>query len=185
MIWSSKIYMDEVKVMLQRERIPFVEVQYPNEREYLKTYFRNPNLKGRNERAVFVLKIAGGNEKTPLWLEFQPGDGGMVFYDLYFGEYAFELFQNNDEMIRQTLTENIRNVLAGKIHVIVSWSGKNISWNGDACYYIAPGEADDDTEEYRKALRRIEKPRGWFGQRFGAETTYAIYNWYSYREITR
>ena len=184
-MWTGKIYLVEVRLMLRQAGIPFVQKDYPNEREYLQAYFRQPNLKGRSAEPVSVLQVEGGNEKTPVWIEFLPGEEGMVLCDLYFGEYAFELFQNSDEVIRQTLTGTIRDILSGKIRVITSWTSKSIAWNGDQCFYIAPGEEEDDSAEYATALRKIEKPRGWFSQHFGTETTYAVYNWTAYREITR
>ena len=177
--------MDEVRLMLQQAGIPFVRKDYPNEREYLRAHFRQPNLKGRSDKTLSVLRVEGGSEKTPVWLEFLSGEAGLAFCDLYFGEYAFEMCQNSDEVIRQTLTETICDILSGKIHVIASWNSKNLSWNGDRCFYIAPGEDEDDSAEYAAALRKIEKPRGWFSQHFGMETTYAVYNWTTYREITR
>ena len=184
-MWSCEISVDELKMQLEREHIDYIEKQFSTEREYLKTHFRNPNLKGRSEAPVSILLIDGGSHKMPVWLEFQPGAEGMVFYDLYFGEYGFELFQNNDEIIRQTVIETIRDILDGKIHVIASWNSKTCAWNGDASFYISPGEDDDDSDAYEKALRRIEKPRGWFSRRWGVETTYAVYNWNSYCEIKR
>ena len=183
--WSSKLYLDDVRLLLQRAGIPFVQKDYANERAYLQAYFRRPNLKGRSDEPVSVLLVEGGSEKTPVWLEFLPGAEGMSFRDLYFGEYSFEFFQNGDNVIRQMLTETIRDILAGKIHVIASWNSRNLAWNGDYCFYIAPGEEDDDSDEYAAVLRRIERPRGWFSKRFGGENTYAVYNWHSYREITR
>ena len=172
-------------MLLQQAEIPFVQKDYANEREYLQAHFHQPNLKRCSDESVSILLVNGGNAKTPVWLEFLPGEEGMAFRDLCFGEYSFEFFQNGDKVIRQTLTETIRDILAGKIHVIASWNSRNLAWNGDYCFYIAPGEADDDSDEYAAVLRRIERPRGWFSQRFGSETTYAIYNWHSYREITR
>lgn len=183
--WSSKLYLDEVRLLLQRAGIPFVQEDYANEREYLQAYFRQPNLKRCSDELVSILLVEGGSEATPVWLEFLPGEEGVAFSDLYFGEYAFEMFQNGDEVIRETLAETIERILDGKIHVIVSWNSRNLAWNGDYCFYIAPGEEDDDSDEYAAVLRRIERPRGWFSKRFGGENTYAVYNWHSYREITR
>ena len=163
------ITLENIKRVLTEEGISYTQVEQPEK-------------VGFGFGKGIWLQIEGGCREAPMYIEFSVMN---KVFDLHFGRYSYELFEYSEEHVLSALMENIHAIMDGKTHIIWAFNTKRDSWCWDACYYIAPGEADDDTEEYRKALRRIEKPRGWFGQRLGAETTYAIYNWYSYREITR
>lgn len=128
------------------------------------------------------LKIDGGCMETPLYIEFS--EYNKVF-DLHFGRYSYELFEYSSECILTELMKNIHAIMEGKTHIIWSWYTKSGRWHADACYYVAPGEEDDDSAEYQAALQRIERPRNAVSRLLTRRVTYAIYNWHSYREITR
>ena len=99
-----------------------------------------------------------------------------------FGRYDYELFEY-DDCVLDELMQCIHAVLAGKTKIIAAWYTRTRRWYGDACYYVAPGEEEDNSDEYAAALRRIERPRNWLIRRLTRHITYAVYNWHSYREI--
>ena len=128
------------------------------------------------------LRIDGGCKEAPLYIEFSVMN---KVFDLHFGRYSFELFEYSDECVLSELMKNIHAIMAGKTRIIWAWRTKSGGWHADACYYVAPGEEDDDSEEYAAALRRINRPVNWLARRLTRRVTYAIYDWYTYREITR
>ena len=128
------------------------------------------------------LQIEGGCQEAPLYIEFS--EYNKVF-DLHFGQYSYELFEYSEECLISELMNNIHAIMEGKTHIIWSWETKSGRWHADACYYIAPGEDDDDSSEYHAAIQRIERPRSMLSRFLTRRVTYAIYNWSTYREITR
>ena len=128
------------------------------------------------------LQIDGGCKEAPLYIEFS--EYNKVF-DLHFGRYSYELFEYSDECVLSELMKNIHAIMEGKTHIICSWHTKSGRWHADACYYVAPGEGDDDSDEYYAALRRIERPRNMISRFLSRHITYASYNWNSYRKIIR
>lgn len=132
-----------------------------------------------------VIWIGGGCKQAPLRIVFGDAQGEHRFIDLRFGRYDYELFSFSEESVMDELMQDIHAVLAGKTKIIFAWYTRTRRWHGDSCYYIAPGEEDDDSEEYAAALRRIERPRNWLIRRLTRSVTYAVYDWDSYREITR
>jgi len=127
------------------------------------------------------LQIDGGCKEAPLYIEFSVMN---KVFDLHFGRYSYELFEYSEECVLSELMKNIHAIMEGKTHIIWSWHTKSGRWHADACYYVAPGE-DDDFQEYHAALKRIDQPRNIISRFFMRRVTYAIYNWHSYREITR
>ena len=128
------------------------------------------------------LQIAGGCKEAPLYIEFS--EYNKVF-DLHFGRYSYELFEYSEESLLSELMNNIHAIMAGKTHIIWSWKTNSGRWYADACYYVAPGEDEDDSAAYHAAKQRIEHPRNFITRFLTQRVTYAIYNWNTYREITR
>ena len=133
--------------------------------------------------AAHVIRITGGPEEAPLRIVFGEAQGEERFIDLRFGRYEYELFSFSEETVMNELVQDIQAVLAGKIRVISAWYTHTQRWRGDACYYVAPGEEDDDSDEYAAALCRLERPKTWLARQLTRRITYAIYDWQTYREI--
>ena len=128
------------------------------------------------------LQIDGGCKEAPLYIEFS--EHNKVF-DLHFGRYSYELFEYSEEGLLSELMNNIHAIMAEKTHIIWACKTNSGRWYADACYYVAPGEDDDDSAEYHAAIQRIERPRNMFSRFLTRRVTYAIYSWNTYREITR
>lgn len=135
--------------------------------------------------AARVIRIDGGCKEAPLRVVFGDTNGEYRFIDLRFGRFDYELFSFSEENVMDELMQDIRAVLEGKTKVISAWYTRGRRWYGDACYYVAPGEEDDGAEEYAQALGRISRPKNWLASRLTRRVTYAVYDWNSYREITR
>ena len=132
-----------------------------------------------------VIKIDGGCIEAPLRVVFGDANGEYRFIDLRFGRYDYELFDFCEENILDELVEDIRAVLAGKTRVISAWYTRTRRWRGDACYYVAPGEEDDDSVEFAAALCKIGRRKNWLVRILTRRVTYAVYDWNEYREIPR
>lgn len=135
--------------------------------------------------AAHVIRITGGPEEAPLRIVFGEAQGEERFIDLRFGRYEYELFSFSEDTVMDELFQDIQSVLAGKTKVISAWHTRSQRWRGDACYYIAPGEEDDDSAEYAAVLHRLERPKNKLARLLLRRITYAVYNWHTYREITR
>lgn len=135
--------------------------------------------------ASHAIIIDGGSKEAPLRVVFGEADGEQRFIDLRFGRFDYELYQNTEESVMDELVDAIRAAIAGKTKVISAWYTRSKRWKADACFYVSPGEAEDDSLEYAAALQRIERPRSRLCCLLTRSVTYASYDWFSYREITR
>ena len=135
--------------------------------------------------ASHAIIMDGGCKEAPLRVVFGEAEGEQRFIDLRFGQFDYELFQYSEETVLDELAEDIRAVLSGKTKVISAWETCTHRWRGDACFYVAPGEDEDDSDEYAAAVRRIERPKCRLLRCLTSRVTYAIYDWHSYREIIR
>ena len=135
--------------------------------------------------ASHAIIIDGGSKEAPLRVVFGEADGEQRFIDLRFGQFDYEFYQNTEESVMDELVDAIRAVISGKTKVISDWYTETKRWRGDACFYVAPGEEDDGSYEYTAALQRIERPKSRLCRLLTRSVTYAIYDWFSYREITR
>lgn len=135
--------------------------------------------------ASHAIVIDGGCKKAPLRIVFGEAEEEQRFIDLRFGQFEYELYQCTEESVLDELVDAIRAVISGKTKVIYAWYTRTKSWKRDSCFYVAPGEEDDDSLEYAAAVQRIERPKSRLCRILTGRVTYAVYDWFSYREISR
>lgn len=176
------LFIETVRALLQREGLPFTQMDFSSERDFWLAYSPHSDLSLADENPVSVLKIDGGHEKAPLYMDFKTFQGGMKLWDLHFGEYDFEIFEYDEADILPVLLREIRAVLAGETHMICTWRNRNRHWRGDARFHVSPGDEDDQSAAFESAVRKIKR-RQRRHRLFGSGVTCAVYSWHSYREF--
>ena len=94
------------------------------------------------------------------------------------------MFDYNGEMIADDLLERIKEIQSGNFVVIIANDLKNRRWLGDACFDLN----DDDAfgrPGYEKAIRRINKSKGFLSRLLKTQKQYEIYDWDTYQCIIK
>ena len=97
-----------------------------------------------------------------------------------FGDYGFEMFDYNEEMLANDLLDHIKEIQSGNFTVIVANNLKSKSWIGDACFNLN----DDDAfgkAGFERAMKRIKKTKGLISKLLKSSKQYEIYDWNSYQ----
>ena len=153
--------LNEAKVLLSENNINFEVREYENEAAYWHHSALFPYTKNAKNCKVIALVITGNNQKKNLELQFNAIENEFRFEELSFGDYCFEMFDYNEEMLADDLLDRIREVQSGSFAVIVANNLKRKSWLGDACFDL--NDNNDDwfgKAGFERAMQRIQKPKG-------------------------
>lgn len=176
--------LEEAKLLLSENNISFEICEFENEATYWRHTALFPYIKNAKECKVIALIIKSNNNKKNIELQFNSVDNEFHFEEMRFGEYGFEMFDYNQEMIAVDLLEHIKEVQSGNFLVIVANDLKRKSWLGDACFDLN----DDDlfgNPGFEKAMERINKPKTIILRLLKSQKQYEIYNWNTYQCIVK
>ena len=177
---------DEAKTLLDLNNIPFSELHFNTVTEFRRHISPFAYLKDAAESQVNVLVISSNNTHKNIELQFidDNNDGNYTFVDLYFGEYSFELFDCQEEFLQESIMDEINSIVSNDIVVIVSNDLTKEKWRGDKIF--------DKTENdffglpgFERAMRRINKRKGFFSKIFGSKIQYEIFDWNTYQCIVK
>ena len=107
------------------------------------------------------------------------------FEELSFGDYCFEMFDYNEEMLADALLNRIKEIQSGNFVVIIANNLKNRHWLGDACFDLNDDDDAFGRQGFEKAMGRINKPKGLLSRLFRTQKQYEIYDWNTYQCIVK
>ena len=177
--------LNEVKVLLSENQIPFELCEFENEAAYWQHISQFPYTQNAKVCKVIALIISSNNHHKNIELQFNALNDEFILDELYFGDYGFEMFDYTEEMLANDLVNNINKIRSGYLVVITAINLNNKRRLGDALFYLS---GDDDAfgeEGYKKALRQIHKPKGLLARLFKSKIQYEIYDWDSYQCIIK
>lgn len=175
--------LDEAKELLQENNIPYEISKFENEAEYWRHVVLFPNTKYAKPCKVIALIIHSKNGKKNIELQFNERGGTFYFVDLQFGDFDFEMFDYNEDMLSDDLLNHINEIISGNFIVIAANDIKKRRWLGDACFDL--NDDDFGKEDFQIAMQRIQKPKGFFSRLFRITTQYEIYDWNAYQCIVK
>lgn len=172
--------------LLNENNIHFDEIEYETETEFLQHIALFPCTKNAKPCKVAAFVIRSNNGKKNIELQFNSVDGDFLFYELYFGEYSYEMSEHQEETLKDDLLDYILSAIHGMTAVIVANDMKNKRWLYDAGYSRNNnGDEFDESEGFQKAVKRIQKRKSAFNKIFNTKTQYEIYDWNSYQCIVK
>ncbi len=177
--------LSEVKILLSENNIDFDVCEYENEATYWHHISLFPYIKISRNCRVTTLIIVSINKKKNIELQFNDVGNEFRFEELYFGDFCFEMFDYNEEMLADDLLDQIKEIQSGNFVVIVANDLKNKRWLGDACFN--PNDDDDifGQQGFEKTMARINKKKGFLARLFKSRTQYEIYDWNTYQCIVK
>ncbi|MDD6174815.1 MAG: hypothetical protein PUC59_03545 [Firmicutes bacterium] len=177
--------LDEAKVLLSKNKIPFELQEFNHEAEYWHHATLFPYTKNARPCKVVAMVIKSKNGKKDIELQFNAAGDAFRFEELRFGDFCYELFDCNEVTLADDLIRNISEIQKGHLIVIVLNEIRKKRWLADACF---DRSNDDDTfgaPGFQKALQQIKKPKGLFSKLLGAQKQYEIYDWNTYQRIVK
>ena len=180
------IYMtlSEVKELLTKNNIEFKLLEFENETEYWNHISMFPCTKNAKPNKVVAIVIESKNGNKNIELQFVENNSVFCFEELWFGEYSYEMFDYNEEMLPQDLMQNIIEIEKGELIFIALNDIKKHRWLGDACFELS----DDDAfgkKGFQKAMKRIDKPKSFLSKLRKSKLQYEIYDWNTYQCIIK
>lgn len=175
----------DAKILMERHRIPYQTAQYENEEAYYRHLALFPYTKNARDCKVIALVIPAVNGVMDIELQFNQKRGEYVFWDLFFGDYCFDMFDYNPDMLEADLLENIGQIVDGKLAVIVKNDLKRKHWLGDARFDLTDDDNVFGEPGFRAAVAKIEKPKTFWQKLTGKRIQYDIYDWRTHRQVIK
>ena len=176
--------LNDARILLSENNIDFNVCEYVNEATYWHHRTLFPYTKNAKSCRVTTLIIASKNKKKNIELQFNYVGNEFCFEELSFGDYCFEMFDYNEEMLADDLLDRIKQIQSGNFVVIIANDLKNRRCLGAACFELN----DDDAfgrQGFEKAMRQINKPKGLLSKLFRTQKQYEIYDCNTYRCIVK
>ncbi len=170
--------LSQAKELLKSNFIPFTEMEFANEVDFLNHISQFPYTKKAKEHKFYALIIQSNNGKKHIELEFEEKNGEYVFWDLWFGDFCFEFFFGDAGEDCSYLIEVIQGIMKGHHTIINVTNPVTKRWIADAQF--DRNDTDDDMfgeMGFQKAMKRIRKKRTFFERLFGFRRSYEIYDW--------
>ena len=177
---GDRMTLQEAKELLSKNNIYFDICKFENEAEYWQHITLFPYTKYAKNCKVIALIIMSNNGKKNIELQFNATENEIHFEELRFGDYGFEMFDYNEEMLANDLLDHIKEIQSGNFTVIVANNLKRKCWIGDACFNLN----DDDAfgkAGFERAMKRIKKTKGLISKLLKSSKQYEIYDWNSYQ----
>ena len=147
--------LSEAKLLLEKRCIPYRIAQYENQTEYYLHLSPFSTVAHAKNCKVTALVIPSVNGVKDIELQFDQKRGEYVFADLYFGDYSFEMFDYNPDMLEADLLDQIGEIVDGKTAFIVSNDLKRKRWRSDACFDLTDDDNVFGEPGYREAIEHL------------------------------
>ena len=177
--------LNDAKILLSENNIEFNVCEYENEAIYWHHRMLFPYTKNARNCKVTTLVMASKNKEKNIELQFNDVGRNFCFEELSFGDYCFEMFDCNEEMLADDLLDRIKEIQSGNFVVIVVNDLKKKSWLGDACFDLNDDDDAFGRHGFEKALEQIHKPKGLISRLFRTQKQYDIYDWNTYQCIVK
>lgn len=174
--------LSEVQAMLEQNRIDYDLVMVSDRM----LFYRKQGFPAIcNSEPFRMITIPNPNHSKEIHLIFDDASSEPEFQDLEFGEFGYELWQNDSDTLKDELLAEIKRIMAGNTYVIFATNAKTGKWYYDAAFSKSENPNEDDMDEFHKAVTRIRHPKKWWNKLIGRIDAYEIFNWQNYERIIK
>lgn len=173
----------EVKKLLDDNGYRYTQTVIPSRAEF----YREKGFRPSADTGAFtLLTIPNPNHEKDIQIIFSDATENPEFYDLEFGSFWYELFDCEEEYLRQELLTEIQRIISGITYIIfASTVKKGIHWKWDGTYYDLPDDEMNSMDAFQNAVSKIKSPKSWWKKLTGKTDVYEIFNWTNYERITK
>ena len=177
--------LDKAKTLLSENNISFELHEFNSESEYWHHTALFPYTKNAKPSKVIAMIIRSNNGKKDIELQFNAVGDVFRFQELRFGDFCYEMFDYNEDMLADDLIRNILEIKQGNRIMIVLNDIRKKRWLGDACFDLSDNDDTFGKPGFQKALQRIKRPKGLFSKLLRVKEQYEIYDWNLYQCIVK
>lgn len=170
--------LDRAKELLTAEGIPFHTEEYACEADFWKHIFLFPYTKNAADCKVVTVVINSNNGHKNLELQFIETEGEYTFKELWFGDYSFEAFDYESDMLEGGVWSDIEGVMSGDLIAFAINDLNKKQWIGD-------GLTPKDGGYAEKLKQDALKPRSWTQKIRRMKLQYEFYDWDNYQKIIK
>ena len=169
---------DRAKELLSNRGITFHTEEYASEADFWKHIVLFPYTKNAADCRVITVVINSNNGHKNLELQFIEAEGNYAFKELWFGDYSFEAFDYEPDMLEDEIMSDIEGVMLGD-HIAFAINDLNKKqWISDG---LTPKNGG-----YAEQLKRdARKPKTWKQKISKMKLQYEFYDWDNYHKITK
>ena len=177
--------LNEAIVLLNKNNISFSLHEFNNEAEYLHHTMLFPNTKNAKPCKVIAIIIRSNNGKKDIELQFNAVGDVFLFKELWFGDYCYEMFDCNEDMLADDLIHKILEIKQDNLIMIILSDIRKKRWLADACFDLSDNNDNFGKPGFQKAMKRINRPKSLFSKLLRVKKQYEIYDWNSYQCIVK
>lgn len=174
--------LSEVKLLLEESRYNYELTIVPSRSEFYRSKGLYPT---EDIGAFYVITIPNPNHKMDIQIIFMDDAEDSDFYNLEFGGYWFELFDCPEELLKDTLLNEIQDIINGRIYLIVGKDYQKDRWFFDHRFDDSLEEENNSMEAFYKNVKKINTPKNWWQKLTQKVYSYEIYNWYNYEKVVK
>lgn len=164
--------------LLSSKRIPFEIVEYACVGDFGKHIMLFPSVeKAPLSKAVAVV-IKSNNKHKNLELLFIESEEGWLFENLWFGEYSFDAFEYEPDILEEKVLSDIESVVSGDYIAFCVNDLKRKRWLGN-------GLTKKNGEYAEKVRQNMLKPKSWIEKISRTQKQYELYDWNNYQIIIK
>jgi hypothetical protein len=174
----------ELEAILATRGLTAVREEYATERDYCITKGWNP--KHASTTPMVFLHVKNPYHEYGLsFLFFIRENGVSDFWDMYFGDYTYELFNYSDaeEDLPALVERTVDEALNDKLHIITWSKVRDVPHGIDSAYWISDDPEEDNSAELAEAVARLRKKAAKGAWLFGKEGKFEVYSWNTYECI--
>ena len=170
--------LDRAKELLSNKGITFYTEEYTSEADFWKHIALFPYTKNAADSSVIAVVINSNNGRKNLELQFVEMKGNYAFKELWFGDYSFEAFDYEPDILEDEVLTDIESVMSGEYMAFVINDLNKKQWIGDGLTQKDDGYAE-------KLKRDALKPKTWKQKIRRMKLQYEFYDWENYQKIIK
>lgn len=169
----------DLEAILSARGLTAVREDYTKKEWYAIQGWPGPSRKQANT-PVAVLRVRNPLHGKDFRFDFFWRDNDFLLWDMYFGNYDYEIFLNRDV---SAVMEAVDEVLHDKIFLITWNKVRAVPHGIDSAYWKSDCPELDDSAELATAVARLRKKAAKGAWLFGKEGKFEVYSWNTYECI--
>lgn len=177
--------LEEAKMLLAENNIPFELQEHQNEKEYWHHKMQFAYTDNAKECKVVAMIVKSNNGNKNIELQFNSVNNNFIFDDMCFGGFSYELFDIPEEELSAEMISIITEIMKGNLAIITVNNLKKKHLMGDACFNLNDDDNTFGKPGFEKAIDYIKKPQGFLKKFVKPQRQYEIYDWNTYQCIIK
>ena len=175
---GSNMNLSRAKELLNKKGLSYELIEYSCEGDFWKHISQFSDTSKAAHSKMISLVINSPNKHKNLELQFNQLENDYLFCELWFGEYCFEAFDYEADILEQEILSDIENVISG---VFIAFSVSDLKNRR----FISDGLFEKNSESLEKFKQKMSKPKSWAEKIFKTQMQYELYDWDTHKIVIK